>query len=93
MLADQSLEPADSRILPHFGIADVDAESLRQYRNRFSARNPNHAWLNEDTQGFLQKLGGWAKSRQTGEEGLTVAGLLIVLTLVQLAMTRRKAGG
>ena len=77
MLADQSLEPADSRILPHFGIADVDAESLRQYRNRFSARNPNHAWLNEDTPGFLQKLGGWSKNRQTGEEGLTVAGLLM----------------
>ena len=77
MLADQSLEPADSRILPYFGIADVDAESLRQYRNRFSARNPAHPWLNEDTTGFLQKLGGWGKNRQTGEEGLTVAGLLM----------------
>lgn len=77
MLADQSLEPADSRILPHFGIADVDELSLRQYRNRFSARNSAHPWLNEDTTGFLQKLGGWSKNRQTGEEGLTIAGLLM----------------
>ena len=77
MLADQSPEPADCRILPQFGIADLDAETIRQYRNRFSARNPNHAWLNEDAQGFLMKLGGWAKDRATGEEGLTVAGLLM----------------
>ena len=77
MLADQSPEAADSRILPHFGIADLDAETIRQYRNRFSARNPNHAWLNEDTQNFLTKLGGWAKDRATGEEGLTAAGLLM----------------
>ena len=52
MLADQSPEAADSRVLPYFGVADLDAETIRQYRNRFSARNPNHAWLNEDTQGF-----------------------------------------
>ncbi len=77
MLADQSPEPADSRILPHFEVADLDAETIRQYRNRFSARNPNHAWLNADTQGFLMKLGGWAKNRAAGEEGLTVAGLLM----------------
>ena len=40
-------------------------------------RNPNHAWLNEDIQGFLMKLGGWAKDRAASEEGLTVAGLLM----------------
>ena len=77
MLADQSPEAADSRVLPYLGIADLDAETIRQYRNRFSARNPNHAWLNEDTQGFLLKLGGWAKVHARGEEGLTVAGLLM----------------
>ena len=76
MLADQAQEPADSRILPHFTVTDLDDTTLRQYRNRFSARNPNHVWLNEDTQGFLQKLGGWRKDRTSGEEGLTVAGLL-----------------
>jgi ATP-dependent DNA helicase RecG len=77
MLADRSQEPADSRILSNFTVADLDAETIRQYRNRFSARNLNHVWLNEDTQGFLQKLGGWAKNRTTGEHGLTVAGLLM----------------
>ncbi len=77
MLADQSEQTADSRILPNFSAQDLDAESLRQYRNRFSARNPNHAWLNEDTTGFLRKLGGWGRNRETNEDGLTVAGLLM----------------
>ena len=77
MLADQSPEPADSRILPQFATTDLDADSIRQYRNRFSARNPNHVWLNEDVPGFLQKLGGWNKNRASDEEGLTVAGLLM----------------
>lgn len=77
MLADQSQEPADSRILAHFTVGDLDETTVRHYRNRFSARNPNHVWLNEDTQGFLLKLGGWRKDRASGEEGLTVSGLLM----------------
>jgi len=77
MLSDQSEETTDARILPRFGLSDLDKESVHQYRNRFSARNPNHAWLNEDTQGFLRKLGGWGKNRETDEEGLTIAGLLM----------------
>lgn len=77
MLADQSEESADARVLPHFGAADLDADSVRQYRNRFSARNPTHAWLAEDTVGFLRRLGGWRRNRESGEEGPTVAGLLM----------------
>ena len=38
MLADQSEEPADSRILEHFGIDDLDPSSVQQYRQRFSAQ-------------------------------------------------------
>jgi predicted HTH transcriptional regulator len=34
MLADQSPEAADSRLLPHFGIGDLDAETIKQYRNQ-----------------------------------------------------------
>ena len=77
MLADQSEEPADSRLLDHFTLADLDGESLRQYRNRFSARAPAHPWLSLDEQGLLAKLGGWRIDRATGQQGLTVAGLLM----------------
>lgn len=77
MLADQSEEPADSRILEHFGIDDLDSASVQQYRQRFSARAPDHPWLSLDHRGFLSKLGAWRRDRATKQEGLTVAGLLM----------------
>lgn len=60
MFADRSDEPADHRILKGFGMADLDPLSLKQYRNRFASRYPDHAWLAEDDKGLLQKLGGGA---------------------------------
>lgn len=77
MLADQAEEPVDSRILPEFSLEDIDADSLKQYRQRFSASSPTHPWLSEDAKGLLIKLGGWRRDRTTGQDGLTVAGLLM----------------
>jgi ATP-dependent DNA helicase RecG len=77
MLADQAEEPADSRILEHFGIDDLDPSTVQQYRQRFSARDPAHPWLSLDHRGFLTKLGAWRTDRPTGRSGLTVAGLLM----------------
>ncbi len=77
MLADRSEEPADSLILEGFGRNDLDETTVHQYRQRFSARTPDHPWLSEDLEGLLSKLGGWRRNRRTGQEGLTVAGLLM----------------
>jgi ATP-dependent DNA helicase RecG len=77
MLADRSDEPADARILDRFGLADLDEASIQQYRQRFSARSPAHPWLSEEPKAFLEKLGGWRRDRNSGKEGLTVAGLLM----------------
>ena len=77
MLADQAEEPADSFILEYFGLDDLDDTSLKQYRQRFASRTPDHPWLSEDTIGLLCKLGGWRRDRSTSKEGLTVAGLLM----------------
>jgi ATP-dependent DNA helicase RecG len=77
MFADRSEEPADHRILKGFSMADLDQLSLKQYRNRFASRFPDHAWLAEDDMGLLRKLGGWSLDRSTNVEGLTVAGLLM----------------
>ncbi len=76
MFADQSDEPADSRILTGFSLDDLHLESLRQFRNRFSSRG-SHVWLAEDDVGLLGKLGGWRRDRRSGQEGLTLAGLLM----------------
>jgi len=77
MLADRAEEPADSRILEHFTLEDLDLQSLQQYRNRFASHKPTHPWLSEDDTGLLTKLGGWRRDRNDGREGLTVAGLLM----------------
>jgi ATP-dependent DNA helicase RecG len=42
MLADQADTPADAQIVEHFGQADFDPETVRQYRNRFASRDPDH---------------------------------------------------
>lgn len=77
MLADQSEQPADSQILDGFSLEDLDRASLQQYRQRFQARAPMHPWLSEDDLGLLTKLGAWRRDRNSGKEGLTVAGLLM----------------
>lgn len=77
MFADQSEEPADSRIMDGFSIADLHIDSLRQYRNRFQSRASSHPWLSKDDQGLLEQLGGWRRDRTRSQEGLTLAALLM----------------
>lgn len=77
ILTDKSEEQADSRILEHFKLEDLDLQSLQQYRQRLASHKPTHPWLSENDQGLLSKLGGWRFCRETGREGLTVAGALM----------------
>jgi len=77
MLADQANDSRDERILPEFGLADLDGESLRSYRQRFQNRSPSHPWNDRENRAFLEQLGGWRKDRVSGEEGLTIGGLLM----------------
>ena len=77
MLADQREETPDARILDGFTMNDIDMPSLRQYRQLFTNRSPDHPWNAEDDKSFLVKLGGWRNDRKTNHEGLTIAGLLM----------------
>lgn len=77
MLSDKAEAPADSLILEHFTIEDLDSQSFQQYRQRFASHKPTHPWLSENDKGLLIKLGGWRKCRETGKEGLTAAGMLM----------------
>ena len=77
MLADRSEEPADSHILEGFTVDDLNRDSLQRYRQRFSARVPDHPWLTLEEMPFLKKLGAWRRDRAANLEGLTVAGLLM----------------
>jgi predicted HTH transcriptional regulator len=77
MLADSSDESRDAHLLPGFGLADLDLESLAAYRNLFRSARPGHPWITLDERDFLANLGGWLKEREGGKEGPTLAGVLM----------------
>jgi predicted HTH transcriptional regulator len=77
MLAEQVEDDRDQRILVGYGWADLDAESVRIYRQTLSDRNTAHPFLEHEGVSFLQQIGAWRRDRQSGDEGLTLAGLLM----------------
>jgi ATP-dependent DNA helicase RecG len=74
---DYSSVPQDNLILEHYGVNELNFESIKNYRYKFSAIKPNHPWNGLETKEFLYKIGAWGKARNTSKEGLTVAGLLM----------------
>ena len=80
MFADQAPQGAgggDGHIVPGFLLDDLDDESIGQYRNRVSARTPDHPAIKLDVPEMLMKLGAMRRDRQTGQTGVTAAGLLM----------------
>jgi ATP-dependent DNA helicase RecG len=77
MMAEQIENSRDDKILKGFNFSDIDQDSLRAYRNLFAAAKPQHPWLELDVFDLFKNLGGWRKDRQAGEEGITLAGVLM----------------
>ena len=77
MLAEQVEDSRDDRILRGYGFSDLCMETFRAYRQVFANREPAHPWNALEDLDFLRQLGGWRKNRETGESGLTLAGLLM----------------
>jgi len=77
MLAEQVEESRDSRILFGYDLDDLNHETLRAYRQAFSSRSPAHPWNKLENQEFLRQLGAWKFDRDSGQSGLTLAGLLM----------------
>ncbi|MGX2961925.1 ATP-binding protein [Peribacillus sp. JNUCC 23] len=74
---DYSSVPQDNLILEHYGINELNFESIKKYREKFSAIKPDHPWNGLEMKEFLYKIGAWGKVRNTNKEGLTLAGLLM----------------
>lgn len=77
MLAEQVEDERDARIFTGFGVDDIDAESLRIYRQMLKDEKPSHPYLEQDDFAFLTSLRGWRRDRHSGESGLTLGGLLM----------------
>ena len=77
MIRDANDEGNDGLLMRHYGMEDIDEDSLRQYRSEFREENKDHVWNKYDDKKFLSSFGAYTIDKETGEEGLTLAGLLM----------------
>lgn len=88
MRREASFEAADRRILPFLTWEDFDAGTVRRYRELSKANRPDLPHHRKDFQEYLQLIEAWRRDRQTGEEGPTVAGILMFGTDVAIREIR-----
>ena len=77
LIRDANDEGNDGLLMRHYGMEDIDEDSLRQYRSEFREENKDHVWNKYDDKKFLTSFGAYAIDKETGDEGLTLAGLLM----------------
>ncbi len=78
MMREASDVGADSLVLPSFTIDDIDVGSLAQYRRLYQTLNPGEVRNSYTDVEFLRAIRGYGRNRDTGQQGLTVAGLLLL---------------
>lgn len=77
MIRDANEDGNDGAMLEGYTMDDVDLNTLHGYRVQFRTLNVDHVWNDVDDKTFLKNLAGYTIDRNTGREGLTVAGLLM----------------
>ncbi len=77
MIRDAADDGNDGAILEGYTIKDLDEETIRKYRNRFSSRQPDHIWNEYSNEDFMEMLGAIKEDRRKGIKGITTAGLLM----------------
>ena len=77
MIRDASEEGNDGAIFEDYTINDLDEDTIKKYRNRFSSRNPDHPWNDLSNSEFIEMLGGIKEDRRRKVKGVTVAGMLM----------------
>ena len=78
MMREASDSTADSAVLTRYSLTDLDQDTLARYRRRFQTQDPASPWNGYDDKRFLQAIGGYSKNRDSEQESITVAGLLLV---------------
>ena len=76
-LAEQIEESRDSVILKNYDFDDIELSTFYAYRNIFKSHKPDHPFNALNDIEFLRSIGGYGKNRETGDMGLTKAGLLM----------------
>ncbi|MCX7950154.1 MAG: putative DNA binding domain-containing protein, partial [Treponemataceae bacterium] len=68
---------SEAKVYPFISEKDLSSETLKKARTRLSAVRPNHPWLALDDTAFLKKAGLISRDMETGQEGITLAGILL----------------
>ena len=77
MLRDQAEKSTDSKILTNMSIDIFYSETVKAFRSRHTAVNPDHVWHKLDDEGYLERIGALSISDVDGKLHPTVAGLLM----------------
>ena len=56
MIRDASEQGGDSIILEGYDMYDIDANTLKRYRNRFVVVNPDHIWNELSDEDFFKTI-------------------------------------
>jgi ATP-dependent DNA helicase RecG len=73
----ETVDVRDAKILHGFSVDDLDPDSVAAYRSLFRTAAPDHVWQGQSDLELLTNLGGWRRDRESSEEGLTLAGLVM----------------
>lgn len=64
-------------IYPAVRFKDLNQSLFRKVRNLIKSNNANHPWLALDDKQLMEKAGLWKRDYQSGEEGFTLAAVLL----------------
>ena len=84
MMREASAEDADAAILKGYDLADLDMGSLTRFRRRDLTANPDAHRAGLSDLDYLRALNAYRRDRQTGQEGLTVTGILLFGTMAAI---------
>ena len=77
MIRDSFEDGNDGILVEHYDMNDIDLDTLHRYRTLFRVWNTDHVWNEADDKFFLRSLGGYIIDRDSGKEGLSMAGLMM----------------
>ena len=68
----------ENQIYPYASISDLRNDIFTKVRKLASNQRPNHPWQNLDNGELLRSAGLYIKDLQSGKEGITLAGILLL---------------
>lgn len=68
----------ENKIFPYASIKDLRKELIDKARNMANNRSSNHPWATMSDEDMLRSASLYEKNLQTGEEGINLAGILLL---------------